>query len=176
MVGGRKITVIDTPGIFDTDCDEETIKREIISSIVDCALGVDALVIVLKVERYKKKKLWVETVDKIVEYLGKKIFKHAVILFTHGEDLEGQTIEEFVKKNPKLQDLINECGGYCHVIDSKYWKNRRNKVQVRNLLDAIEKMIEENGPYKNEVLQIVKENIEDEIANIKEKNISPEEK
>ncbi|KAL0159365.1 hypothetical protein M9458_043090, partial [Cirrhinus mrigala] len=37
-------------------------------------------------------------------------------------------------------------------------------------------MVEENGPYKNEVLQIVKEMMEDETANINEKNISPEEK
>ncbi|RXN38039.1 GTPase IMAP family member 7 [Labeo rohita] len=60
--------------------------------------------------------------------------KHISILFTHGEDLEGQTIKEFVKESPKLQQLVEKCGGRAHVIDNKHWRKywwgyRSNRVQ-----------------------------------------------
>ncbi|XP_058648498.1 GTPase IMAP family member 7-like isoform X2 [Onychostoma macrolepis] len=179
MVDRRKVTVIDTPGIFDTTLDEEKVKSEIVKYVTDCAPRVAAVVIVLKVGRYTDQEM--EIVDKILEYCGEDTFKHAVVLFTHGEQLEGQTIEEFVKKSEKLQKLVDKCGGRCHVIDNKYWKNRRwgyksNRSQVRNLLKTIDKMVKENGCYTNEMLQISDEEIKYEIKNITEDNLSPEEK
>ncbi|XP_026054691.1 uncharacterized protein LOC113040606 [Carassius auratus] len=179
VVCGRRLTVIDTPGIFDTRLEEEDIKTEIIQSIIECAPAVDALVIVLKVERYTRQEIAI--LDKIVEYCGEDTFKHAVILFTHGEDLEGQTIEEFVQKNPKLQELADKCGGRCHVIDNKHWNDchlgyRSNKFQLKNLLDTIDKMVEENGPYTNELMLNVEEEIQEEMNSMLIVNLSAEEK
>nr|XP_017210142.1 uncharacterized protein LOC108182769 [Danio rerio] len=100
------------------------------------------------------------------------------ILFTHGEDLEGQTIEEFIKKNAELQELAEKCKGRCFVIDNKHWKNRlwgykSNRVQVRNLLKTADTIEKENG-YNNELLHMVDEVIENEEKNIKEDNLSSE--
>ncbi|XP_073715778.1 GTPase IMAP family member 7-like [Misgurnus anguillicaudatus] len=180
-VYGKKITVIDTPGLMDTSTDEETIKKEIIRSVIECAPGPDVFTIVLKVGRYTGHEM--EIVDKILEYCGEDTFKHSVILFTHGEQLEGQTIEEFVKRSSKLQELVDKCGGRCHVIDSKYWNKRymgykSNKVQVKNLLLTVEQKLKDNKSscYTNELLQMVEEEIQEEIKNIKEENMSPEEK
>ncbi|KAK9972323.1 hypothetical protein ABG768_025638 [Culter alburnus] len=137
--------------------------------------------IVLKVGRYTGQEM--EIVDKIVEYCGEDTFNHSVVLFTHGEQLEGQTIEEFVKMSPKLQELVDKCGGRCHVIDSKYWKKRQmgyrsNRVQVKNLLETIEQKLKDNknSCYTNELLQIVEEEIQEEMKNVNEVNLLPEEK
>ncbi|XP_016366757.1 GTPase IMAP family member 7-like [Sinocyclocheilus rhinocerous] len=180
-VHGKKISVIDTPGLFDTGLNEEAIKSEIIRSVIESSPGPDMFTIVLKVGRYTGQEM--EIVDKIVEYCGEDTFNHSVVLFTHGEQLEGQTIEEFVKMSPKLQELIDKCGGRCHVIDSKYWKNRKmgyrsNRVQVKNLLETIEQKLKDNqnGCYTNELLQIVEEEIQEEMKNINEDSLSPEEK
>ncbi len=180
-IHGKKITVIDTPGLFDTGLDEESIKSEIIRSVIESSPGPDMFTIVLKVGRYTGQEM--EVVDKIVEYCGEDTFNHSVVLFTHGEQLEGQTIEEFVKMSPKLQELVDKCGGRCHVIDSKYWKKRQigyrsNRVQVKNLLETIEQKLKDNqnGCYTNELLQIVEEEIHEEMKNINEVNMSPEEK
>ncbi|KAI2646166.1 GTPase IMAP family member 5 [Labeo rohita] len=48
-----------------------------------------------------------ETLNKINEYFREGTFKHAVVLFTHGEDLEGQTIEEFT-----IDKMVKENGCY----------------------------------------------------------------
>lgn len=84
-------------------------------------------------------------------------FLNTVILFIHCEQLEGQTIEEF-KAKCNLLELVNKCGGHCHIIDNKHWQThwwvyKRNSVQMKNLLDTIAKMVKENGCYYNELLQ-----------------------
>ncbi|KAK9963893.1 hypothetical protein ABG768_005113 [Culter alburnus] len=167
-VHGRNITVIDTPGDFDTDCDDEALKSEAIRSLVECAPGVDAFIIVLKVRRYTAHEN---------TFKEEHILKHTVILFTHGEQLEGKTIEAFMEDCPQLQELVDKCGGRRHVIDSKYWNkckrgNNRKRVHVKNLL---KKMVNKNGCYTNELLQKVEEDIQEEMKNITEDNLHPEE-
>ncbi|XP_051985496.1 GTPase IMAP family member 7-like [Xyrauchen texanus] len=179
MNDGRKITVIDTPGTFDTKVDEKLIRSEISRAVTECAPSVDALVIVLKVGKYTEQEM--EVVDKIVKTFGEETFKHAVVLFTFGEQLKGQNIKNFVNKSPKLKELVDKCGGRCHVIDNEYWNDchseyKNNKIQVKKLLDTIDKMVHENGCYINEMLQTVEEEIQDEMKNLIEDSLSPEEK
>ncbi|XDV19292.1 hypothetical protein PO909_024789, partial [Leuciscus waleckii] len=179
LVHGRKITVIDTPGFFDTNHKDEEIKSEIIKSLIECAPAVHAFVIVLKVGRYTRQEN--EVVQQFLNTMkGEDVLKHTVILFTFGEQLEGQTIDEFVKPNPKLQELVDKCGGRCHVIDNKYWNDcdsgyKSNRVQVKNLLETIDTMVEENGCFTNELLQKLYEEIQEETKKI-EDNLPPEEK
>uniref|UniRef100_A0A8C1DN88 AIG1-type G domain-containing protein n=1 Tax=Cyprinus carpio carpio TaxID=630221 RepID=A0A8C1DN88_CYPCA len=174
-VHGRKITVIDTPGFFDMDHNDAETKSEIVKSLIECAPVVDAFIIVLKVGRHDN-----EVVQKFLNTLHKDALKHAVILFTFGEQLEGKTIKEFVKDSSQLQELVDKCGGRCHVIDNKYWKkriwgNKSNRVQVKNLLKTIDKMVEENGCCTNEFLQKLEKHIQEDEKNISAVNLSPEE-
>lgn len=182
MVFGRKITIIDTPGIFDTVVSEESIRAEIIKSITEMGPNPDTCIMILKVARYTKQEM--EIVDIMNSYFEQcgDILKHISILFTHGDDLEGQTIEDFVKKSPKLQELVDKCGSRCHVIDNKHWKKRwwgykSNRVQVKKLLKTIEQKLKdsESGCYNNELLQMVEEEIRNEIENIEEDNLHKEE-
>uniref|UniRef100_A0A672MCK6 AIG1-type G domain-containing protein n=1 Tax=Sinocyclocheilus grahami TaxID=75366 RepID=A0A672MCK6_SINGR len=73
------------------------------------------------------------------------VLKHTGILFIHGEQLEGQTIEGFVKK---------QCSG-------------------EKLLDPIDKMVKEISCYKNELLQKMEKEIQEEM-NFFLDNLSPE--
>ncbi|XP_073692840.1 GTPase IMAP family member 7-like [Garra rufa] len=171
-VDGRKIRVIDTPGFFDTNHDDDRkIKHEIIRCMIESAPAIDALVIVLKVGRYTIQEM--ETVDRIVQICQENTFKHSVVLFTHGEELkENQRIEKFVQKSPKLQQLVDKCGGRCHVIDNTYWNDchsgyKSNEVQVKNLLDTIDEMVKVNGCYTSDMLKMM----DDKIQMVIDKNI-----
>ncbi|XP_057182430.1 uncharacterized protein LOC130549229 [Triplophysa rosa] len=178
-VFGQKVTVIDTPGVFDTSVDNETIRSEIIRSIISCSAGVDAFVIVLKADRYTRQDM--EMVDLIGQNYGEEIFRHAVVLFTHGEKLEGQTIEEFVQKSAALQALVNRCGGRCHIIDNKYWRKclhcpcscgyKSNRAQVKNLLDTINNMVRKNRCYTNELLRRVERMIQEEMLRSRKRSV-----
>ncbi|XP_034005941.1 GTPase IMAP family member 7-like [Trematomus bernacchii] len=148
-ISGRSITLIDTPGFFNTDKSEEELKPEIIRCIIECTPGPHAFLIVLEVDRFTEQEQAVIT--KINQYFSEEIFKYATVLFTHGDQLdEGQTVKDLVQQNQLASDLLKKCGGRCHVIDNKYWKNkqqdeyRSNQVQVKELLKTIDKIIESN--------------------------------
>uniref|UniRef100_A0A8C2ABP4 Zgc:195075 n=1 Tax=Cyprinus carpio TaxID=7962 RepID=A0A8C2ABP4_CYPCA len=176
---GSKITVIESPGFFDTDHDDKEMKSEIIKALVECAQGVDAFVIVLKVGEYTSQEM--KVLQQCLNKLKEDVFDHTVILFTFGKQLKDQTIEEFLKANSQLQELVDKCGGRCHVIDNKYWKKRKwgnksNKVQVKNLLETIAKMRHKNGCYSNELFQKIEKQIQEEIGKMGGENMPPEEK
>ncbi|XP_039671975.1 uncharacterized protein LOC120568477 [Perca fluviatilis] len=161
-VHGRRLTVVDTSGFFDTDRPEQQLKSEIVRCITECAPGPHAFFIVLKVEKFTKEEQAVIT--KICQYFSEEALKYAAVVFTHGDQLpEGMTIDQFVDQNKCLSDLVKKCGGRCHVVDNKYWKNnqqdeyRSNKFQVAELLNTTDKIVMENkgGCYTNKMLQTV---------------------
>ncbi|XP_056615384.1 uncharacterized protein LOC130430340 isoform X2 [Triplophysa dalaica] len=117
-----------------------------------------------KVGRYTKHEN--EVVEELLKLTKEEqVQKHSVILFTFGGELEEQTLEEFIKSQSKLQEFVNKCEGRCHVIDNKYWNDchsgeKRNRVQVNNLLDTIDKMVQKNGCFASEPLQQLEEVME----------------
>ncbi|XP_045556455.1 uncharacterized protein isoform X2 [Salmo salar] len=174
-IKGRNITLIDTPGFFDTDIPEEELKPKIVKCITECAPGPHAFLIVLKVERYTVHEN--EAVAKIETYFSPEAFKYATVLFTHGDQLNGLTIEKFVQQNDELNKLVEKCGGRCHVIDNKYWNTNqqgqyRNQYQVAELLNTIEKMVRDNGGgfYTNEMLQEAERLIQAEIESLRKES------
>ncbi|XP_035861289.1 uncharacterized protein LOC116038081 [Sander lucioperca] len=161
-VHGRRLTVVDTPGFFDTDRPEEQLKSEIVRCITECAPGPHAFFIVLKVEKFTKEEQAVIT--KICQYFSEEALKYAAVVFTHGDQLpEGMKIEQLIDQNKCLSDLVKKCGGRCHVVDNKYWTNnqqdeyRSNKFQVAELLNTTDKIVMENkgGCYTSKMLQTV---------------------
>ncbi|XP_026208314.1 GTPase IMAP family member 7-like [Anabas testudineus] len=183
-VNGKEITLIDTPGFFDSSNAEEEIKREIVRCITECAPGPHAFLIMFKVEKFTEQEKAVVT--KICEYFSEDVFKYTTVLFTHGDQIpDGQTINDVVKDNESVCDLVKKCGGRCHVIDNKYWNKtsedqyRTNRFQVEELLKTIDKMVMENsgGYYTNEMLQEVQAKIQQEEENIRQSagNMSEEE-
>ncbi|RVE55359.1 hypothetical protein OJAV_G00237160 [Oryzias javanicus] len=177
-VHGRKVTIIDTPGLFDTNKCEDDLKSEMVKCVTLSAPGVHTFVIVLRVERFTQQGN--EVISKIKEFFSKEALKYAVIIFTHGDQLEDQKIEDFVKENHYLRDLVEECGGRCHLIDNRHWNKERNNEEVKKLLNTIDKMIEQNNGdmYTNEMLKQVQSMLEKEedLIRVSSNNMSEEEK
>ncbi|XP_034532878.1 GTPase IMAP family member 7-like [Notolabrus celidotus] len=173
-VHGRRITLIDTPGFFDTERSEEEMKPEIVRCITECTPGPHAFLIVLKVEKFTKHERAV--VDKVRQSFSEDALKYSVIVFTHGDQLsEDIKIQQFVRQNENLNDLVQKCGGRCCVVDNKYWKTceedsyRSNSFQVAELLNTVDKMIEANkgSYYTNDMLKEVKREMQREEERIR---------
>ncbi|XP_034389695.1 GTPase IMAP family member 7-like [Cyclopterus lumpus] len=173
-VNGGNITLIDSPGFFDTDRSEKELKSEILKCITEFAPGPHAFLIVLKVERFTKQEQ--DVIKNMNQYFSEEFFKFAIVLFSHGDQLlEGQTIEQFVHDNTLVRDLVTKCGGRCHVIDNRHWKTnqqdeyRSNQFQVKKLLKTVDGMIQANDGrwYTNEMLQAVEKRIMQEVQKIR---------
>ncbi|XP_063750977.1 GTPase IMAP family member 7-like [Eleginops maclovinus] len=184
FVNGRSLSFIDTPGFFDTHGSVKSLKADIVRCITECAPGPHAFLIVLKVEKFTEQEK--EVINEVCTHFSEAAFKYATCVFTHGDQLQkGMTIEEFVGQNVDLSDLVKKCGGRCHVVDNKYWKNsegdvyRCNQFQVERLLNTLDQMIEANNGsfYTNEMLETVKTNVQQEAEQIRQSsaNVSQEE-
>uniref|UniRef100_A0A3B3CHC9 AIG1-type G domain-containing protein n=1 Tax=Oryzias melastigma TaxID=30732 RepID=A0A3B3CHC9_ORYME len=169
QVNGGSLTLIDTPGLLAPDHSEEDIKREILRCITECSPGPHAVLIVLKA-----------VISQICQHFSEEVLTHAVVVFTHGDQLpEGMTIQEYVSQSEGLSDLVQKCGGRCHVFDNRYWKNaeqddyRSNKFQVTQLLNNIDDILKLNngGHYTNSILQEVEEEIQIEADRIRKSSI-----
>ncbi|XP_032438349.1 GTPase IMAP family member 7-like isoform X2 [Xiphophorus hellerii] len=183
-LNGGQTTLIDTPGFFDTNKPEESLRPEIVKCITECSPGPHAFLIVLKLEKFTE--LENKIIEQITQYFTEEVFNFATVVFTHGDDLqEGQKIKDYVSPNVHLSELVKKCGGRCHVIDNKYWKNpsdetyRSNAHQVKEILKSVEEIVNDNNGncYTNEMLQMVEEMTQQEekrLANSSE-NMSEEE-
>ncbi|KPP58529.1 GTPase IMAP family member 8-like, partial [Scleropages formosus] len=132
---------VDTPGLFDTEKPNEEIQKEIVKCIQVSCPGPHAFLLVMQLNRFTDEER--KCVEALQEIFGEESRKYMIILFTRGDDLEGQSIHDFVQRaHPALKEVINKCGGRYHVFNNRAMFNR---AQVVALLDMIEKMMALNG-------------------------------
>ncbi|KAM4624731.1 GTPase IMAP family member 7-like isoform 1-T1 [Polymixia lowei] len=157
-VGGRMVAVIDTPGLFDTHFTQEEVVRRIKMCISLSAPGPHAFLVVLQLGRFTEEEK--ETVKMIQTTFGEESAKHTMVLFTHGDMLKKQTIDEFVSKSKELKDIVRKCGGRYHIFNNEV----KDYLQVNQLLDMIDQMSVDNGGrhYTNEMFVRAEEAIEKE--------------
>ncbi|XP_023671268.2 GTPase IMAP family member 7-like [Paramormyrops kingsleyae] len=163
-INRRKVKMIEAPGIFDPDNNAEDLKKALISCIFDCAPGVHAFILVMKVGKYTDEEK--ALVSMINMCFGEETLKYTALLYNHGQCLdEGQSIEDFAKTNDDLKKCVEDCGGGVHVIDSKSWnENGRNSTNLKNLIKSIGDIINSHdGGYYTTSIQ---EGIEDILQDI----------
>ncbi|XP_051745393.1 GTPase IMAP family member 9-like [Ctenopharyngodon idella] len=140
-VAGREITVVDTPGMFDTDISEEDIlKHEISKCINMTAPGPHAILLVIQLDPFTEEER--HSVEKIRAIFGEEADKHTIILFTHGDELTC-TIEKHISDaGEDLKEILSRCGGRYHVFNNKDMEDRN---QVVELLEKVDAMVSANG-------------------------------
>ncbi|KAI7796670.1 GTPase IMAP family member 7-like [Triplophysa rosa] len=141
-INNRFITVIDTPGLFDTELSHEEIQREMTNCISMILPGPHVFIIVLSLgHRFTEEEA--TTVKIIQETFGKMSFMYTMVLFTRGDNLKKKTIEECLgKPGTPLRNVLEECGNRYHVFNNTETEDR---TQVSDLLEKIDHMVTENG-------------------------------
>ncbi|XP_026119865.1 GTPase IMAP family member 7-like [Carassius auratus] len=147
-VSGRSVSVVDTPPFFDTQMRPEELVTEIARSVYLSSPGPHAFLIVLRViDRFTEQE---QKIPQMIEMmLGQDVLKYSIILFTHGDLLEGRSVVDLVEENCRLRDLVDRCGGRYHIFNNRSMSNRE---QVNDLLQMIDSMIARNrGHYINQM-------------------------
>lgn len=145
LVSGRRITIVDTPG-WDWFSVRRTPKRIRQESQRGAALlrpGPHTLLLVLPVVSSLTARKRRTLLAHIETLFGDSACLHTMVLFSCGDWLGRTPIEEHILRGGReLQRLLEYCGNYYHVLDSKTPGKDRS---VSVLLDKIEEMIRENG-------------------------------
>ncbi|XP_057589020.1 GTPase IMAP family member 7-like [Hippopotamus amphibius kiboko] len=144
---GRDLLVVDTPGLFDTKDSLNTTCKEISRCVLLSCPGPHAIVLVLRLGRYTEEEQ--KTVELIKAVFGEAAMKHMLILFTCKEELEDQSLSDFVGNGGvKLQSLIKECRDRCCAFNNRSTDQAENEAQVQELVELVDKMVQNNkGTY-----------------------------
>ncbi|XP_016088032.1 GTPase IMAP family member 4-like [Sinocyclocheilus grahami] len=166
IINGRNVYVIDSPGLFDTSLTSEEVVNRMKRCIPRSAPGPHVFLVVIQLGRFTDEEA--EAVRIIQAVFGEESFNYTMVLFTHGDRLEGKNIHTFVRDNPKLLSFIKTCSGRYHVFNNK----EQNPEQVIQLLDQIDKMVTGNGGqyYTSEMLERAERAIEEEKQRILKEN------
>ncbi|XP_067310249.1 GTPase IMAP family member 8-like isoform X2 [Pseudorasbora parva] len=138
---GREISVIDTPGLYDTELSEEDVLKEIVKCITYASPGPHAFIIVIRWGRFTEEEK--NTIKQLKEVFGENIIKYTLIIFTHIDPLEeNKTTKDFLQDcDADLQRLIHSCGNrfFCMSNTSAHFP------QIKDLISKIDMMVKENG-------------------------------
>uniref|UniRef100_A0A4W5J7X4 AIG1-type G domain-containing protein n=1 Tax=Hucho hucho TaxID=62062 RepID=A0A4W5J7X4_9TELE len=172
VVDGRKIDVIDTPGLYDTTMSKEEMKSEIEKAIYMSVPGPHAFLLVIRLGRFTEEER--NTVKWIQENFGEEASKYTIILFTGGDQLEDKSMVDFLSESEELMKLFKVFKGRNHVFNNK---KKNDNTQVPELLKKIDEMVMKNGGqhYTNEMYQEVQRKIREEEERKKQQKKEREE-
>lgn len=165
----RWITVIDTPGLYDSGVDNVDIRKEIVMCISMAAPGPHVFLLVIQLGRFTQEEK--DIVKMIHETFGDKSRMYTMVLFTRGDKLKGRRIQDFIEEDESLKNLIQQCGHRYHVFNNN---ETEDLTQVSELLEKIDCMVTANGGsfYTNEMFRLVDKKIKErQKMIIKEKEV-----
>uniref|UniRef100_A0A670JCE0 AIG1-type G domain-containing protein n=1 Tax=Podarcis muralis TaxID=64176 RepID=A0A670JCE0_PODMU len=111
---GQKFSVIDTPAVSSSESLKQH-KREI-KKLRKSSPYV--LVLVTTVGRFTPEDK--KTAKKVKKVFRKKFGKRMLVLFTHKEDLKGESLKDYVEKSEnKVKKLVEKCGNCCFALNNK---------------------------------------------------------
>uniref|UniRef100_A0A8C6SKM4 GTPase IMAP family member 8 n=1 Tax=Neogobius melanostomus TaxID=47308 RepID=A0A8C6SKM4_9GOBI len=84
-----------------------------------------------------------DTVQLIKEFFGNAAENHMIVVFSRGDELEGQSLESFLEDgHADVKALLETCGNRMHVLNNKAQHDRK---QVHELVRKIEALVQKNG-------------------------------
>ncbi|XP_039374211.1 GTPase IMAP family member 4-like [Mauremys reevesii] len=142
FVNGRKITVVDTPGLFDTKKSNEETCQKIGESVNRLSPGIHAIIQVVQLGRFtQEEKDVVKEIQKVFKFEAKD---YMIILFTRKEDLGKKTLDEFLSKGDEdLWSLIQTCKNRRLAFNNRA-EGTEKSAQVSELLKMIDAMVHGN--------------------------------
>lgn len=155
----RDVSIVDTPGFIDSTSKPEDLAQEMANSVARCSPGPHAFLYVVSLTgRFKQEDE--NDIKNIERIYGKEVAKYIIPIFTHGDQLEGKSVDNLIRENETLSSFVQQCGGRYHIMNNK---DMRNRKQVNDLLQKIDSVIEQNGGYyTNEMFQYAQKSRHDD--------------
>lgn len=145
-VADQDVVVVDTPGLFPGPgaAGQEAQLEKIKSCVSSCKDGNTILVLVFQLGRFTQQDE--EVVELLETVFGKVVLKYTILLFTRREDLEGYSIEQYVRnvKNNALKKIVKKCEERVYAFNNNETGQAR-KDQALKLLSMANELIQRRG-------------------------------
>ncbi|XP_042340425.1 uncharacterized protein LOC121941664 [Plectropomus leopardus] len=135
----RTVTVVDTPGVFDTSIKKDQLKSEIEKCIMLSLPGPHVFLLVIRLGRFTEEEK--NAIKWIKSNFGEEASNYTLVLFTGGDELKGKSIGDYLDQNSELKEFISGCTAGYTVFDNTRMENR---TQVVNLFEMIDEIVQLN--------------------------------
>lgn len=142
IVEGKNITIIDTPGVMDTNMSNEELALKSGDCVRLAGSGPHVFLLVIRLGRFTEEDS--KAVDWVKKNFGEEALKFTIVLFSGGDQLNGQPIEDYINESPALQRVVKAVAGGYHVLNDI---GPRMKTQVVELLEKMETLLINNTGY-----------------------------
>lgn len=157
-INGRKVSVIDTPGLQDCDRSEEEILSEVARVVQIFRRGIHVFVYVLNLASPRFTKEDKISMNKVEMMFGSHMKSHQLLVYTHAESHLKNTLglDEFVEKQLSCEThnagFLEELNGNIVAVNNKgdiEGEKERNQNAILGMVDKI-KQENNNAVYTNE--------------------------
>ncbi|KAH9524078.1 hypothetical protein Btru_048066 [Bulinus truncatus] len=179
---GRKIKVVDTPGVGDTDWSDDGTTEFVADKLADTIAinprGYHAFLLVVKFGgRLTKEDSG--TVEYLKKIFGKDFVKrYCILVMTCGDFFEDQVKGDFQQwlnaQKGVLSDLVQECNHRTILIDNRTTDESKKSKQLNDLIKMVDALMLENCRYTNEQFEIARSERDVFILNSKKPRITEE--
>lgn len=139
----RTVSVVDSPGVFDTSIMEVHLKGEIDNCITLSLPGPHVFLLVIRLDvRFTEEEK--NAIKWIQNNFGEEASKYTLVLFTRGDELKEKSIETYLDQSPELKEFISDYPAGYIVFDNTRMENR---TQVADLFEKIDQIVQVNGNY-----------------------------
>ncbi|XP_061087219.1 uncharacterized protein LOC133121779 [Conger conger] len=142
MSEGRRLSLVEAPRWYWSGGQVEAgVKQETMRALSLSEPGPHAFLILIPVGEFTDVERRVPS--ELEKVFGNGALRHALVLLTCGDYLIGKEVEEYLAgEDPGLREVVNQCGGRYHTFNNR---RPQDRLQVRTLLDKLERMVQENG-------------------------------
>ncbi|KAK7491180.1 hypothetical protein BaRGS_00017617, partial [Batillaria attramentaria] len=136
----KEITVMDSPGLFDTE-KHNSVVFTLVNKAATMQPGFDAIIYTLKIgSRFTTGDFAVY--ERLRAVFGEEATRYMIIVFTHGDELNGANIEDELKTaSQQLKTVLSECGNR-YVVFNNVAADK--KPQVDTFLEKVREMRVDN--------------------------------
>ncbi|KAJ4747299.1 P-loop containing nucleoside triphosphate hydrolases superfamily protein [Rhynchospora pubera] len=157
---GRKVNVIDTPGLFDWSVGSKEIGKEIVKCVKLAKDGIHAVILVFSIRsRFSEGE---ETIlERLQMFFGERIVDYMILVFTGGDDLaeESKNFEEYLSGAPKpVKTIIKMCMNRVVLFNNRTKDQNEKDAQLQKLLFYVNRVIANNGgkPFSDKIFSKLK--------------------
>ncbi|CAJ1063210.1 GTPase IMAP family member 8-like isoform X1 [Xyrichtys novacula] len=143
MVEGQRVTVVDTPGLSGKHLSRRQLYQKIMGSVQAAEPRIGRIT-----------DIQIKLFELVERFFGRNALNYVVVLFTYGDELRGESIDNLIRTSQPVSDLVSRCGNRYCVFNNVCNDQNENRSQVRELLTKIRKMSRWNEvPYTSELFQ-----------------------
>ncbi|XP_046505028.1 GTPase IMAP family member 6-like [Equus quagga] len=157
---GKELEVIDTPDILSPQAPPAMAAQGICEAIAFSSPGPHAVLLVTQLGRFTEEDQ--QVVRRLQEVFGVGILAYTILVFTRKEDLEGGSLEEYVREtdNQGLDKLDVVCERR-HCGFNNRAEGAEQEAQLKELMEKIEGILWENEGhcYSNKAYQYSQQNV-----------------